>query len=264
MTDSTPKTPVRHSSRDAPTPTPLEVDTHRPIRNAGITAGIGILIIAALAGFGKFIVVNGVVTRGDATHTAPAIIESEGLFRLGIISLVVVVALDIVVAWALYRVFTPVSTGISLLSAWFRIVYAGVFLVAAGHLAAALRLLGNDDYLAVFRTDQLQAQALLEITTFGDVWHAGLFLFGVHLLILSCLAYRSSYVPGLLGVLLAVAGLGYMIDSVGAILLQGAWADVSSFTFIGEFLLALWLLIRARHLTIDESTPHHDPTPVPR
>jgi hypothetical protein len=167
-----------------------------------------------------------------------------------------VIALDVVVAWALYRVFSPASRSISLLAAWFRIVYAAVYLVAVSQLVGVLRLLGDDDYLAVFSGDQLQAQALLGINAFGDVWAAGLFLFGIHLLIIGYLAYRSGYVPRLLGVLLAIAGLGYVVDTVGTLLSDDSWVDVSLFTFIGEFLLALWLVIRGRRLTIGGSSSH--------
>jgi hypothetical protein len=85
-----------------------------------------------------------------------------------------------------------------------------------------------------------------------------LFLFGLHLLGVGYLAYRSGYVPRLLGVLIAIAGLGYVIDTFGAVLSRGSWSDVSLFTFIGEFLLALWLVIRGRHLTVAESGLHDD------
>jgi hypothetical protein len=176
----------------------------------------------------------------------------------------VVVALDVVVAWALYRVFAPVSPGISLLAAWFRLVYAGVLLVAVSHVIEVLRLLGDDDYLGAFNADQLQAQALFEIHTFGDVFGAGLLLFGLHLLVVGYLAYRSGYVPRLLGVLLAVAGLGYVVDSFGAVLVRGSWTDVSSFTFIGEFLLALWLVVRGRRVTPGGPGLHGDPIVVAR
>ena len=64
------------------------------------------------------------------------------------------VALDVVVAWALYRVFSPVSRSISLLAAWFRIVYAAVYLVAISQLVEVLRLVGDVDNLAVFSRDQ--------------------------------------------------------------------------------------------------------------
>jgi hypothetical protein len=52
----------------------------------------------------------------------------------------------------------------------------------------------------------------------------------------------------LLGALIVVSGLGYATDSFGTVLSQGSWTDITSFTFIGEFLLALWLLIPARHI----------------
>jgi hypothetical protein len=108
------------------------------------------------------------------------------------------------------------------LAAAMRTVYAGVFLVAIGQLWA------------------------MRITTFDDIWHAGLFLFGLHLLLIGYLAFRSGYLPRAIGVLLAVAGLGYAIDTVGRMLTTGPWTDMSSFTFVGEFLLALWLVTRGR------------------
>ena len=198
---------------------------------------------------------DGLVTPDDAARTATDILASEGLFRLGVAALSVAAALDVVVAWALYQVFSPVSTGISLLAAWFRLVYAGVLLVAVSHLIEVLRLLGDDQYRAAFNTDQLQAQALSGIHSFDDVFGAGLLLFGLHLLVVGYLAYRSGYIPRIIGVLLAVAGLGYVVDSLGAILFRGSWTDISSFTFIGEFLLALWLVVRGRHLPSGGPSP---------
>ncbi len=189
MTDRTPNQPVQHNSRAAPPPTPLGREADRPVRHACITAGVGILLIAVLAGFGKFVAVDGLVTSGDAARTATDIMASQGLFQFGVTALFVVVALDVVVAWALYRVFGPVSPGISLLAAWFRLVYAGVLLVAVSHLIEVLRLLGDDQFRAAFNADQLQAQALSGIHTFGDVFGAGLLLFGLHLLVVGYLAY---------------------------------------------------------------------------
>ena len=75
-----------------------------------------------------------------------------------------------------------------------------------------------------------------------------------HLLLIAYLAYRSSFVPKLLTVLLAIAGLGYLFDSFGRA--AGSSPDVSAFTFIGEFLLALWLVTRGRHITLSETGSH--------
>ena len=237
-------------------------DPNRSIRTASLTAGIALLLISALAGFGYFVAVKGLVTPGDPAQTAKDITESSGVFRLGIVSLYLVIPLDIVIAWALYRVFSPVSKSLSMLAAGLRIAFAVVFMVAISQLVDVLRLL-NDDYLAVFSPEQLHAQVLLAINAFSDVWHAGLFLFGLHLLIIGYLAFKSGYVPKLIAVLVAIDGLSYAIDTFGTVLSPGPWTDTATFTFIGELLLGLWLVIRGPRLTVNEPGTHNRPTTDP-
>jgi Domain of unknown function (DUF4386) len=238
-----------HDERTAP---PLSAGISvepRSARNGALTAGVGLLLIAGLAGFAKVVALDGLVTPGDATRTAADISASPALFRSGIASMVAAAALDVVVAWALYRVFARVNGSMSLLAAWLRLAYAAVFLVAIAQLLDVPRLLAGDTYLGVFSPEQRQAYALARVDTFGDVWNAGLVLFGLHLLLLGYLAYRSRFVPRALGVLLAVAGAGYAFDSGVAVLAPDAVPAVSSVTFLGEFLLALWLVTRGRRAT---------------
>ena len=263
MTDRTDYPRIEHHENDAPPPASRRWTADWSIRSASITAGVGLLLMSVLAGFGNFVALDGLVTEGDAAQTAQNIMASQGLFRLGIASLVVVVALDVVIAWALYRVFSPVNKSLSMLAAAFRLVYSGVFMVAIAQLLGVIRLLSNDGNSAVFGADQVNAQAMLGITAFSDIWYVGQFLFGLHLLLIGYLAYRSGYVPRLLGALLAIAGLGYAADSLGAVLSQGAWTDISSFTFLGEFLLALWLVIRARRIAASASVHYEEPITVP-
>ena len=136
--------------------------------------------------------------------------------------------------------------------------------VAIGQLLGVVRLLSDDGYRAVFGADQVNAQAMLGFTAFNDIWYVGQFLFGLHLLLIGYLAYRSGYVPRLLGALIAISGLGYAADSLGAVLSQGSWTDISAFTFIGEFLLALWLLIRARSIAVSTSALDEERLPAAR
>ncbi|TYP87994.1 DUF4386 domain-containing protein [Blastococcus xanthinilyticus] len=216
------------------TTTELPVAPPEPDRRAGLVAGASLLLMAALAGVGYGAAVGGLVTPGDPARTAADVLAAEGLFRAGIVCLAGVVALDVVVAWALHRLFAPVDAGLSLLAATFRLVYAAVFLVAIGHLAAAADLLATDPVLGAAQIDRFEA-----------VWSTGLLLFGVHLVLVGVLAARSAWSPRLLGTLLVVAGLGYAFDSAGAVLSGGSWPTVAQFTFVGEVLLALWLLLRA-------------------
>lgn len=197
MTNRTSDTYVEQHVRD--TPAPAGTDADRPIRTASLVAGIGLLLMAALGAFGNLVAVEGLVTPGDAARTAGDILASDGVFRLAVASLYLVVVLDVLVAWALLRVFSPVSRDISRLAAWFRLAYAAVFMVALSQLAGVPALLNSAGYSMAFTAEQRQAQAMLKIEAFNDIWSAGLVLFGVHLLVIGYLAYQSGYVPKLLG-----------------------------------------------------------------
>ncbi len=224
--------------------------TQQSARSGGLIAGVALLLMAAVAPIGLVVGIDGLVTEGDAARTATDIMGSEGTFRLGVASLYLVVVLDVVVAWALLRFFSPVSRELARLAAWFRLAYSGVFLVAIGQLAGIPGLLGENTTTSGFDTEQLQAQALLKVDTFHDIWFAGLVLFGVHLVLIGYLAVRSGYVPKLIGALLVVAGAGYALDTFTDVLSQGSPYAVSSVTFLGEPLLALWLVVRARRISI--------------
>ena len=214
---------------------------------AGATcAGVGILLLAVLGAFGVLFAVDGLVTPGDAARTARDVAGSELLFPLGIVSLLVTAAVDIVVAWALHSVFRGTSSDLSMLAAWFRLAYAAVLLVAVGHLVGALRVLQTP--AGAVGTAQDQARALAELEAFHDVFSAGLVLFGVHLVLIGWLAHRSGLLPRLLAALVCLAGLGYAFDSVAGVLTNGSAPTVATVTFLGEFLLGVWLLVRGRRL----------------
>ena len=238
MTNNAREASLEHRRSDAP---------NRSIRRAGFVAGLSLLAMSVLAGFGNFVAVEGLVTPGDAGQTAADILAADGTFRVGVLALYLVVVLDVVVAWALMRVFDPVSRSLSRLAAWFRLAYSAVFLVAISQLAGIPGLLAGGS--SGFSAEQVQAQALLKVDAFNDIWFAGLVLFGAHLVLIGYLAYRSGYMPRILGVLLVIAGLGYAFDSVGFVLSESP-LEVSTVTFVGEFLLCLWLLIRGRRMSV--------------
>jgi len=204
--------------------------TLRPTRHLGLVAGIGLLAMAVLAAVAVFGILERLVTTGDPATTARDVLAAEGSFRLAVAMLVLVVVLDLVVAWALMEFFAPVHHGLSTLAAWFRIVYAGVFLVAIAQL------------------NQPGTEVLAHIDSFNTIWDVGLTLFGAHLLLIGYLTYLAGNVPTALGVLLAIAGLGYLVDGFGSVLVADYSADIGAFTFVGEVLLMLWLLVKGRNV----------------
>ena len=211
-------------------------------RQMALLAGVGLLLIAALGAFGYIGVVEGLVTDGDAARTAADIDGSSGLFAAGVSALYLAALLDVLVAWALMRLFEPVVGSIARLAAYLRIAYGAAFLVAIGLLAGVPGILGSGS--GEFSTGQVQVQALGRIETFHDVWFASLVLFGAHLAVLGTVVLRSSAAPRLIGLLLVVAGAGYVFDTFYDVLRPETTLTVSSVTFLGEFLLALWLVAK--------------------
>jgi Domain of unknown function (DUF4386) len=238
--------PVARDDRTAPHLGPSR-EAWWTVRRAGVVAGVALLVMVALAAFANFVVVQGMLTPGDGPATAAEIVAREGTFRLGVLAWLLIVVLDVVIAWALYRVFRPVSPAVSMLAAVFRFAYAAVLLVAVGQLLRAVDVLTADSTLTASGADGVGGRALLELNAFQDLYDLGLFLFGIHLALLGYLSLRSDFIPKVVGALLVVAGAGYAFDTVGAVLALEL-PTVSVFTFLGELLLALWLLVGGRRL----------------
>ncbi|WP_214659001.1 DUF4386 domain-containing protein [Candidatus Formimonas warabiya] len=120
-----------------------------PQRNAAIVAGISFLLMTIAAGFAYGIVLGNLIVPGDATATANKIMDSLMLFRASICSFLIVLICD-VVAWALYVFLKQVNKSLSLLTAWFRLVYATILGIALLNLVKGMLLLSGADYLTVF------------------------------------------------------------------------------------------------------------------
>ena len=124
-------------------------------------------------------------------------------------------------------------------------VYAPVFGYALVNLLDVAQLVGGAERSAL-QGEQIQAQVMSSIASFDNGWiviaHA---IFGLHLLGLGYLLFRSADFPRFLGVLVAIAGGGYLADSFTRILVPDFVFTFSLFTFVGEALLIFWLFWRA-------------------
>lgn len=212
------------------------------------TAGLLYLVIFVMAPFAFLLAKESLIVAGDATATAANIVESESMFRLGMTAEAAIFLVEIVLTAVLYVLFRPVSRPVSLAAAFARLgeaVVQGVNLLTS---VLVLTVVGGAGYLTVVGADQLDAWALLflEANEFMVlVW--GLF-FGLHLLLLGWLVYRSGFLPRVIGALLGLASLGYLAEGFGTILSPGS-ADVLATIVIvvalpGELALTFWLLAK--------------------
>jgi Domain of unknown function (DUF4386) len=158
------------------------------------------------------------IVRGDAAATANNILNSEMLFRVGLAGEMIVLVCDVAVAMILYVLLRPVNRNLALLAAFLRVTHAGVYGLVGLFQLAAVVLLGGDDFLQAFDSQQLQALAYLSLRLHGYGYGVSLIFFGVSLVVLGYLIFRSQYLPRVLGALLVIAGLCYLVNSFAQIL----------------------------------------------
>ena len=123
-------------------------------------------------------------------------------------------------------------------------MYTVVALVGLMKLVSVFRLLNTPDLLSVIGSDQLHSQVYLLLKEFRYEWSFGLILFGIHLLLLGYLVFRSGYIPRILGILLVIAGLGWVFHELSPFLLPNTDMGFLFITFFGELFFMAWLLIR--------------------
>ncbi len=226
-------------------PTPTE---RPPLRRWTRIAGSLYLVI-----FGVYplstLVRSTLVVPGDAAATADNIRTQETLFRWGMAGEALIVLVEIVLAAVLFALLRPVSRTMSLAAALARVAEAVV--MGAGCLVASvftLLVVSEPGYLAAFDADQRDALALFFQEANDDIVLVWGFFFALSLVLTGWLVHRSGFLPRLVGILLALAGVGYFVQSFGTFLAPGltdTWALIVLVLAIpGELVFALWLLIK--------------------
>jgi hypothetical protein len=208
-------------------------------------AGVLFLISLVAGGFGEFFVPSKLIVSGDATATAHNIMASNALFRMGFAGYLVEAMCDVALTLILYVLLRPVHRDLALLAAFFRLVGTAVFGFAELFYFAPSLILGGADYLKTFSPDQLNTLALLSLRLYG--YGGGIFMvfYGVPSMILGYLIFQSGYLPKLLGILLALSGLGFVTRNFVLVLAPGHASSLLLLPVVLAGLsLTLWLLVK--------------------
>jgi Domain of unknown function (DUF4386) len=213
------------------------------IQKTARIAGLLYLILSALSAFGLVYVPSVLIAPGDAATTVSNILANEWLFCLGIVSNLLAFTVNIFVVVFLFKLLKPVNEGIA--SLMVILILMGLAIAMLNELnQVAVLLLSGADYLTAFTADQLQALVLLSLDLYEHGFLISHVFFGLWLFPMGYLIFKSGFLPRFLGVLLVIAGLGYLVDFVLFFLFPDVGVTVSEFTFVGEVLLLLWLLIK--------------------
>ncbi|NJN54689.1 MAG: DUF4386 domain-containing protein [Anaerolineae bacterium] len=181
-------------------------------------------------------------------QTAVNITTSESLFRIGTIGMELIILLsEIVLTVVLYILFKPVNKTLSLLAAVSRIAMTIIHGLNLLNYYFVLQLLKGGDYLAVFGREQVNALATLFLDAHSIGFTIGIVFLVPHVLILGYLIYQSGYFPKVLGILFVAAGVGYLIDTIGLLLVPSYTttpALIAMVIAVAEISFPIWLLVK--------------------
>ena len=218
------------------------------IRKNARIAGVLYLIIFIVYPLSAFIGKAGIVVPGDAAATVANISASENLFRLGIAGEVIIFLVEIIMAGILYELLKPTNPAVSFSMALSRVAEAIIQAVNLLPSILALILVSGVSYLTVFEESQLEALVLLFLGGFDYLILVWGFPFGLHLILLGYLVYKSDLFPRILGILLVLGGSGYLLQSFGAFLAPQLDQFMETVVLIlaipGELAFTLYLLIK--------------------
>ena len=207
-------------------------------------AGFLYLIIFPLNVFAMMYIPSNLIVPGDAATTANNIMASEGLFRSGIVSFLIGQTVFILLVLLLYKLLKPVNKNLAVLMVIFFLVGVPIAMLNVLNQFAALLLLSGADYLTAIGADQLHAQVMLFLNLHEHGIQIASIFWGLWLLPLGYLVFKSGFLPRILGVLLMIGFFGYLIDFFIFFLNLNFDAPIIQLTSIGELLFPLWLLIK--------------------
>jgi hypothetical protein len=219
-----------------------------PRATARLAGGL-YLISGVPAGFSVFVLMK-LVARGDPAATATNILRSETLFRLGFAADLVGIIFFLASVLMLYELFKPVSRSLSLLMAFFALIGAAIQALDCLGDITALHFLKGGSMMSAFTTAQSQTLAFQSLMLHTVIYDVALVFYGVFAVLIGYLVLKSTFLPRVLGVLMAIDGLGYLVFSFATFISPPLVAHLYPYlpfvtALLGEASLMLWLIVKA-------------------
>ena len=209
-------------------------------RMAGLIAWI-----TTTSGFAAFIR-GRLVVFSDPVVTAHNIQSHELLFRLAFVGDVIAI-LYIAYTFLLYNLFKPVNRNLSLLATFFSLVGCAIGAIICLFQLAPLVILSDIHSLNAFNLEQLQSLALIFLKLHAQGYNISMVLFGSYNILIGYLIFRSTFLPRIIGVLLAISGLCYLINCFAIFIAPVFASHLVPYILIPgitELVFALWLLVK--------------------
>jgi len=217
-------------------------------RKAAKAAGWSYLVTFFIVVYVNFAIFARLITN-NAAETARNVLSHERLFRAGIAGFIVYCVGIVVLLTALYVILRPVSRGLALLAALWRLVWVLAWLGVTFKLFEGLRFLSGSDYLQALEPQRLQALARLDFGSGYDYYYVGLLFNSLASTLCGYLWLKSRYVPRWLAVFGVVSSVWCVACTVIFYIFPHFdnvvnlwWFDTPMAIF--DIVLSVWLLVR--------------------
>jgi hypothetical protein len=230
-----------HAPTTSQTPVEGRVGTTSPKRLARL-AGVLYLLIGIFGGFAQGYVYPKMYVAGDAATTVANLIANAGLVRMGVVADFLDNTIWVFLALILYRLLQQVNKGAARAMIVLVAIGAGITMLNAVFEFEGLRVATGAVNLGGFGAAGSNALALLLI----DAQHYGLLIastfFGLWLVPLGYLAYKSGWFPKALGVGLIVGGACYLVDVLAAFLVPDVGKAIHGYVNILSAIAEVWMV----------------------
>ena len=218
-------------------------------RTAAKVAGVAGLLAFVLVVFGNYVLLEPLVVPRNAVDTARNILAHQTQFRAALTCFITYDIGAIVLATALYVILAPVNRGLALTGAFFRVVFAILWLIAPLNSLAALRLLGDAPYLKIFEPERLQALARVQIAASFDDYYVGLPFFGLAATVCAWLWLKSKYIPRGLAIFGVIGSAWCVFCAFAYLIFPNFNKIVNDYIFdtpmaLFELIVSFWLLVK--------------------
>jgi hypothetical protein len=218
-----------------------------PPKRLARIAGLLYLINGIVAAFAYGFVATKVYAAGDAGTTAGNVLANPGLVRLGVVADLFQATEWVFLGMVLYLLLQHVNGNAARAMVVFVAIGAAITCLNDAFEYVAVRVVTDGSYVAALGSAGSNSLVLLLL----DIQHYGFLIaqifFGLWLMPLGYLAYRSGMFPKALGVALNVAGVCYLADMLVLFLVPDFGKQINPFLVIpptiGEMWMALYLLV---------------------
>lgn len=205
-------------------------------------AGFLYLIVGVFGGFAVGYVTPMLYVPGDAAATADNVVANAGLVRIAVLADLLQATVFVFLGMTLYLLLRHVHKNAATAMVIIVAIAATIMCLDKVFQFAALQVAGDVSYADTFGVAGSNALVLLLL----DMHHHGYLIaqifFGLWLVPLGYLAYKSGMFPKALGIVLIVAGASYLVDLLVAFMAPGLSKQIHGFLAIPPTIAEVWML----------------------